>query len=170
MLTPPIQELYRSVLAGAEAATVRYFAALRARGIEPVPDPDRGIRDLYAPNPVLVPASIVAAMTDDANAFCAAQRDRVPDAASLLRRAPPLVREHFASDEIAERLIADLARAHPLTNLDAFLVETPTGLNRAYIEWQTVGSYVTLGRRVMPCIAEAWPELAGLTAMSATPG
>src|SRR3954447_4129981 len=98
MQTSLIQELYGSALAGAESATMRYFAALRARGIEPVPDSERGIRDLYAPNPVLVPASIVAAMTRDANAFCAAQRDRVPDAAALLRRAPPLVREHFASD------------------------------------------------------------------------
>jgi hypothetical protein len=167
MYSPAITALYQTILDHGAAGAERYHAALRARGIDPVPDPARGTRNLYAPNPVLVPGALVETIAADARLFCDALRAAVPDATALLARAPIVVREHFASPEIAEVIAADLRRADPLLSMDCFLVESGDGLDRAYIEWQTVGAYMTLGLWVMECQAEAWPELARASSLTA---
>lgn len=168
MHTPAVAELYDLVLSRGHPGVDRYYAALRARGIATQPDPARGGRDLYVPNPVIVSGQIVDTMVADANAFCAALRDQVPDGAALLARAPDPVRERFASSEVADWLVASMRRAHPLICLDAFLVAMPQGLQPRYLEWQTVGTYVTLGRWVLECVAEVWPELAERSPLTAT--
>ncbi|HZG68418.1 MAG TPA: hypothetical protein VEZ12_16870, partial [Herpetosiphonaceae bacterium] len=167
MHTPAIEALYQSILDHGQAGSDRYYAALRARGIDPVPDIGRGSRNLYAPNPVLVPGKLVDAIAADARAFCAVLRAEVADGPALLARAPIMVREHFASPDVADVIAADLGRADPLLSMDCFLVETGDGLDRAYIEWQTVGSYLSVGLRVMECQATSWPELADHSSLTA---
>lgn len=162
-----ITELYQAVLGHGLAGTERFYTALRRRGISPQPNPQLNEPNLYAPNPVLVPAQLVQRMTADANRFCDALLDAVPDAVALLERAPRQLVNSFASREVAEQIRTSLRRAHPLTHLDAFLVETPDGLQPAYLEWQTVGTYVTLGMQMLASAAEAWPELAEDAAHSA---
>ncbi|HYF64509.1 MAG TPA: hypothetical protein VD886_16915, partial [Herpetosiphonaceae bacterium] len=148
-MNPSIDRLYDSILAAGQAGSDRFYAALRARGIAPTPNPARNEHNLYAPNPVLLDGALVRAMTRDANAFCRALREQAGDAASLLARAPEHVARNYASAAVAERLLADHRRAHPLVCLDAFLVAGPDGLRPAYLEWQTVGTYVTMGMQLV---------------------
>lgn len=167
MHTPAIEALYQTILDHGPEGRDRFYAGLRARGIEPVPDVARGSRNLYAPNPVLAPGALVETITADARIFCDALRADVPDGVALLARAPIIVREHFASPDVADMLAADFQRVDPLLSMDCFLVETEDGLDRAYIEWQTVGSYLTLGCWVMACQSVAWPELAAHSSLTA---
>ena len=154
-----INQLYDVMLQHGEDGTARFYAGLRARGISPFPNAARHEQNLYAPNPVIVGSDIIQTMTRDANSFCAALRDQVADAASLLDRAPQHIQQHYASSELAAQLIADHRRAHPLVCLDAFLVATATGVQPAYLEWQTVGTYVTMGMLMLAAAGEAWPEI-----------
>lgn len=170
MLLPPIvRELYRRILEHGTAGVQRYYDALRRRGIEPVPDPSRGVMDLYAPNPVIVGGEIIRLMTADANRFCAALRASVSDAQTLLNRAPAAIAQDYASLEVAQQILDSLRAAHPLTSLDAFLVEREGTLQPAYIEWQTVGTYLTLGRWVVQSVASAWPEVKSYSSLTAWP-
>lgn len=103
MNAPVVEELYTAVLARGEAATQRYYAALRARGIEPLPDPARGVRDLYAPNPVLVEGAIVDGMVVDANTFRDALRRREFYAIQALTGGPERGMRIVDPREIASR-------------------------------------------------------------------
>lgn len=170
MLPPKVASLYEEILAQGTAGTERFYDALRKRGIEPVPDPSRNSIDLYASNPVIVHGSIVQKMTEDANRFCEVLRDVVPDAASLMARAPEVLQQNYASFDVATQIIESLRRAHPLTMLDGFLVGTDDGLCPQYLEWQTAGSYLTLGRWVLECVAAAWPEIHRYSSLTAWPG
>jgi hypothetical protein len=118
---------------------------------------------------VILHGSIVQKMNEDANRFCEVLRETVPDAASLMARAPKIVQQSYASIDVAEQIIASLRRAHPLTMLDGFLVETDKGLFPEYLEWQTAGSYLTLGRWVLECAATAWPEIHCYSTLTAWP-
>jgi hypothetical protein len=170
MLPPKVASLYEQILAQGTSGTERFYAALRKRGIEPVPDPTRNAIDLYASNPVILHGNIVQKMTEDANRFCETLRETVPDAASLMSRAPQALQQSFASIDVAEQIIASLQNAHPLTMLDGFLIETDQGLFPQYLEWQTAGSYLTLGRWVMECAATAWPKIHRYSTLTASPG
>jgi hypothetical protein len=169
-MNSPIDRLYDLILADGQAGSDRFYAALRARGIAPTPNPARNEQNLYAPNPALLGAAVVQAMTRDANIFCRALREQTPDAASLLARAPQHVARHYASSALADRLLADHRQANPLVCLDAFLVEGPAGLEPAYLEWQTVGTYVTMGMLMVEAAAEAWPAIANHSSLTAWPG
>jgi hypothetical protein len=169
MINERIHQLYDSILGQGSAGTERFFAALRERNIPPRPNPARHDYNLYAPNPVIVAGPLVQAMTADANAFCQALQRRIPDAASLLERAPAHIQQHYASAEVATQLLADLRRAHPLVCLDAFLVDSGRGLQPAYLEWQTVGTYVTTGLLVVEAAAAAWPEIRDYANLTAWP-
>lgn len=170
MLPPKVASLYEEILAQGTAGTERFYDALRKRGIEPIPDPGRNSIDLYASNPLIVHGTIVQKMTEDANRFCEVLRDVVPDAASLMARAPEVLQQNYASFDVATQIIESLRRAHPLTMLDGFLVETDDGLCPQYLEWQTAGSYLTLGRWVIQCAATAWPEIHRYSTLTAWPG
>jgi hypothetical protein len=170
MLPPKVASLYEQILAHGISGTERFYDALRKRGIEPVPDATRNAIDLYASNPVILHGSIVQKMTEDANRFCDVLRETVPDAASLMSRAPEPLQQSFASFEVAEQIIASLRNAHPLTMLDGFLIETDKGLSPEYLEWQTAGAYLTLGRWVLECAATAWPEINRYSTLAAWPG
>ena len=170
MHPPRVQALYDAILGHGPEGVERFRAAMRARGVPPFPDPERNYRNLYAPNPVIVSGSIVDTMTADANAFCDVLRELVATPEDLLRRVPGTVRDEFASPEAAGQILADARRAHPLICLDAFLVETADGLEPAYLEWQTVGTYATLGRWVVECAAAAWPEIREYSTLTATRG
>ncbi len=169
MLLSVIAALYDAVLAQGEHGVDRFYAALRERGIDPVPNPVTGSRNLYNPIPLIVSGVLVGEMVADANRFCGALRTAVGNGAILLARMPTDVRDSFASPEIAAKIVDDLRMAHPLTGVDAFLEETPTGLKLAYLEWQTVGMYLTLGRLVLECMAQAWPLLAERASLTAQP-
>jgi hypothetical protein len=169
-LSPKVASLYEEILSKGTSGTVRFYDALRKRGIEPVPDPTRNLVDLYAPNPVILHGNIVQTMTKDANRFCEVLRETVPDAAGLMARAPKILQQNYASFDVAEKIIESLKRAHPLTMLDGFLVETENGLSAQYLEWQTAGSYLTLGRWVLECASTAWPEIHRYSTLSAWPG
>lgn len=170
MLPPLISDLYQRVLSEGPAGAQRFHAELRRRGIAPTPNPARFEHNLYAPNPVLVEGGIIQAMTADANRFCAALRAALGRPAALLDRVPAHLRDHYASDELAAQLTRSLQNAHPLICLDAFLVETERGLAPAYLEWQTVGTYVTMGQLAVEAAAAAWPELGDHSALTAWPG
>jgi hypothetical protein len=170
MLPPKIASLYEEILAQGTSGTERFYDELRKRGIEPTPDPTQNLVDLYAPNPVILHGSIVQKMTEDANQFCEVLRETVPDASSLMARAPAVLQQNYASIEVAEQIIASLRRAHPLTMLDGFLVETENGLSPEYLEWQTAGAYLTLGRWVLECAALAWPNIHRYSSLTAWPG
>lgn len=163
---PTMADLYADSLALGQAATNRYYACLRSRGINPTPD-ETG--DLYAPNPVIVDGQIVRWLSRDVNQFAEQRRAATRDGADLLALLPPEVREGFASPEVADALWAHLQVEPPLAQLDAFLVDTPDGLAPRYIEWQTFGAYVTLARLALACAQEAWPALRRASA-TATPG
>lgn len=170
MVLPPIvRELYCRILDHGNAGVSRYYDALRRRGIEPVPDPSRGIVDLYAPNPVIVAGEIIQLMTADANRFCATLLASVTNPQMLLERAPAALVRDYASLDVARHILDSLRTAHPLTSLDAFLVEHEGTLQPAYIEWQTVGTYLTLGRWVVESVAAAWPEVKSYSHLSAWP-
>src|SRR5262245_52100311 len=100
MLPPKVASLYEEILAQGTSGTERFHDALRKRGIEPVPDPTRNAIDLYASNPVILHGSIVQKMTEDANRFCEVLRKTVPDAASLMARAPEALQQNFASLDV----------------------------------------------------------------------
>lgn len=168
-MNPHIQHLYAALLAHGSAGTERFYAALRARQIPPTPDPANHHYNLYAPNPVLVAGDIVQTMTADANTFCRVLQSHVPDAPSLLARAPAHIQRHYASIEVADRLLADLRQSHPLVCLDAFLVDSGPGLQPAYLEWQTVGTYITMGLLAVEAAAEAWPEINAFSNLTAWP-
>ncbi|HEY1013283.1 MAG TPA: hypothetical protein VGE07_11300 [Herpetosiphonaceae bacterium] len=170
MLPPLISELYQRVLGRGPAGAQRFHAELLRRGIAPTPNPARFEHNLYAPNPVLVDGAVIQAMTADANHFCAALRADLGPPAALLARVPAHLRDHYASEELAAQLTASLLQAHPLICLDAFLVETERGLEPAYLEWQTVGTYVTMGQLAVEAAAAAWPELAEHSPLTATAG
>jgi len=170
MLPPKVASLYEEILAQGTLGTERFYDALRKRGIEPFPDPTRNAIDLYASNPVILHGNIVQKMTEDANRFCEFLRETVPDAQSLMARAPQALQQSFASIDVAEQIIASLRSTHPLTMLDGFLVETDEGLFPQYLEWQTAGSYLTLGRWVLECAATAWPEIHRYSSLTAWPG
>jgi hypothetical protein len=170
ILPTKVAELYEVILAQGEAGTQRFYDALRKRGIEPVPDPTRNLVDLYVPNPVILHGNIVQTMTEDANRFCEILRETIPDATRLMGRAPEVVQQNYASTDVAEQIIGSLRHAHPLTMLDGFLVETQHGLTPEYLEWQTAGSYLTLGRWVLECAASAWPEILRYSLLTAWPG
>ncbi len=169
MLSPKVASLYEEILAHGTSGTERFYDCLRKRGIEPVPDPTRKLGDLYTPNPVILHGNIVQKMTEDANRFCEVLRETVPDAATLMARSPEVLQQNYASFEVAEQIIASLRRAHPLTMLDGFPVETDKGLSPEYLEWQTAGAYLTLGRWVLQCAANAWPEIHRYSTLTAWP-
>ncbi|MBA3943373.1 MAG: hypothetical protein H0X37_02285 [Herpetosiphonaceae bacterium] len=169
MLLPEIADLYDTVLAQGEPGVDRFYAALRDRRIDPVPNPATGSRNLYNPSPMIVSGTLVEQMVADANRFCGALRAEGRNGAALLARMPSDVRDTFASPEIADRIVSDLRVAHPLTGVDAFLEATTNGLKLAYLEWQTVGMYLTLGRLVLQCMAQAWPVLAERASLTAQP-
>lgn len=170
MLSPKVASLYEEILAQGTEGTERFYQALLKRGIEPIPDPTRNLIDLYAPNPVILHGSIVQKMTEDANRFCDSLRETVPDASTLMARAPDALQQNYASIDVAEQIIASLCRAHPLTMVDGFLVETEKGLSPEYLEWQTAGAYLTLGRWVLECAAAAWPQIHRYSTLAAWPG
>lgn len=170
MINQRIHQLYDSILGQGSAGTERFFAALQERDIPPRPDPARHDYNLYAPNPVIVAGPLIQAMTADANTFCRRLQSRIPDAASLLDRAPAPIQQHYASAEVAGQLLADLRRAHPLVCLDAFLVDSGHGLQPAYLEWQTVGTYVTTGLLAVEAAADAWPAIHDYSTLTAWPG
>jgi hypothetical protein len=165
-----VAQFYELILRDGSAGTERFYDALRLRGVEPVPDPARRVSDLYAPNPVIVAGSIVQRMTADANEFCSTLLQDVSSPEALLDRVPIKVRRDYASVDIALKFIETLRRAHPLTSLDAFLVEKDEELVPSYIEWQTVGTYLTLGCRVVEAAASAWPVIREHTTLTAWPG
>jgi hypothetical protein len=170
MLPQKVSALYKEILSHGEAGMQRFYDALRKRGIEPVPDPARNLVDLYASNPVILHGTIVQTMTEDVNRFCEILRETIPDADSLMARAPEVVQENYASQDVAEKIITALRHAHPLAMLDGFLVETERGLSPEYLEWQTAGSYLTLGRWVLECAAATWPEILRYSSLTAWPG
>lgn len=148
-----VQELYKATLELCPDATGKYYECLRSRGIFPTPT-EGG--DLYAPNPVLVPGTIVKKMVDDLNEFAEFRRSHTGGPDDLLELMPPEIRRDFASPEIAEVLWQQLQIEMPLAQLDAFFVKEG---ELAYLEWQTAGSYPTLARWVLQCGRSAWPPL-----------
>ena len=134
-----ISRIYTAVLDQGLEGRDRYYEELRRRGIPATPDDEEG--HLYSPNPVVVPRGIVDAMTADLNRFCARKCELLRDAGELLDTLPPELRAVFASPGVADRILDDLSHAHPFACLDAYLVETPTGLDPAYLEWQTFPAY-----------------------------
>lgn len=170
MLPQRIEELYVHILQSGVEGAERFRGYLTERSVLPDPNVLNGDYNLYAPNPVIVPGQVVEAMVTDSNRFCDTLQRRVPNGATLLDRAPTLVRNAFASPEVAERVIADMRQAYPLTILDAFLTVGATGLEHAYIEWQTVATYPTMGRWMLEAAAEAWPIITEYSALAATAG
>lgn len=162
------KKVYEAVLARGEAGKERFYEELRAEGIAPTPADEPG--HLYAPNPVVVPRSVVDAMVRDLNVFADWKRDRIRSHQELLEAAPPLVRDDFASTGVAAQLFLALKRRHPFACLDAYLVETPQGLDRAYLEWQTFPAYVCLGMKALAATGRAFPEIAAHGAHLTTAG
>ncbi len=153
----PVAALYDAVLAQGQPAMERFYDCLRGHGIEPT---KQVAGELFVSNPVLVAGSLVEQMTEDLNRFVTARREALRDARDLLATMPDEVREGFASEEVATALWEQLQVEPPLASLDAFLVETPEGLQPRYVEWQTVGAYATMGCWVSRCALAAWPSLA----------
>lgn len=147
------QQLYKETLALCPSATEKYYECLRAKGIYPTPQ-EGG--DLYAPNPVLVPGTIVMKMVEDLNRFVEFRRSQTEGPDDLLELMPPEIRSDFASQEIAEVLWQQMQTEMPLAQLDAFFVSE---MDVQYLEWQTAGSYPTLARWVLQCARSAWLAL-----------
>lgn len=152
-----VAALYDAVLDQGQPATETFYACLRQRGIEPTA---QIAGELFVSNPVLVPGHIVDVMTDDLNRFVDARRRAVRDAHDLLATVPAEVRDVVASEDVAAVVWERLQVQPPLSSLDAFLVATPDGLMPAYLEWQTVGTYVTMARWILTCAQAAWSPLA----------
>lgn len=150
-----VQSLYQTILDSGPAATERYYASLRSKGIFPTPS-EGG--DLYAPNPVLVPGFIVERMTDDLNRFVQYRKEH-SNATDFFHSAPDSVRDQIGSIEIATNLWEELQTEPPMAQLDAFLERAEDGWLPKYLEWQTAGSYPTLARWVLDCARSAWPAL-----------
>jgi hypothetical protein len=156
-----VRELYRETLSLCPEASEHYYGCLRGRGI--LPTPSEG-GDLYAPNPVLVPGSIVKKMVADLNRFVEFRRTQTNRPEDLLNQMPPSTRQNFASEDVARLLWQQMQTEMPLAQLDAFFVQEN---EVAYLEWQTAGSYATLARWVLQCARSAWAQLerASFTAM-----
>jgi hypothetical protein len=152
-----VADLYESILALGPAGTETFYACLRQHGIQPTV---HMAGELFVSNPVLIPGYIIDWMTEDLNRFAAYRRDATRDGADLLALLPPEIRAGFASEEVADALWRRLQVEPPLASLDAFLVETPDGMMPSYVEWQTVGTYITLARWILRCAQSAWPPLA----------
>lgn len=161
--------LYRQILAHGHAGVERFYRELQARGIRPTPNFITHDYNLYAPNPVILDAEIVRSMTHDANVFCRYLRERYTTPEALLELVPADIREHYFSRDVLERLLSDHQNAHPLVCLDAFLEQTPDGLQPAYLEWQTVGTYITMGLDFMQAAATAWSEIAHASSLTGDP-
>lgn len=153
-----VAALYQAVLDLGPPALESFYACLRRHGIEPTM---YIAGELFVSNPVLVPGYIIDIMIADLNRFAAARRESVRDGADLLALLPPELRGAVASPEAAAAVWERLQVEPPLASLDAFLVATPDGPRPMYVEWQTVGTYVTLARWVLRCARAAWPPLAG---------
>ena len=151
-----IDRVYDSILAQGDAGREAYYAGLRRAGIAATPADEAG--QLYAPNPVLVPRSLVDRMRRDLDSFLRWRLEDLRDADDLLAASPPLIREQFADRELAQRLFEGLQRRHPLACLDAYLVETEEGLDRAYLEWQTAPGYYGVGLASLEASAAAFPQ------------
>ncbi|MCA9322676.1 MAG: hypothetical protein KDB53_18180 [Planctomycetes bacterium] len=152
------QIAYDRVLARGAAGYEAFYEALRARHLKPTPaeDPDT----LYAPNPVLVPAAIVQAMTEDLRRFFDHRRGRVRDAQDLLALMPSDLSHILASTEVAAKILSSLDARLPFSVIDAYLVEGPQGLDRSYLEWQSFPAYPGLAIQVLEATMEVFPELA----------
>lgn len=164
-----VQRIYEAVLARGEAGSEDYYAALRRRGIAATNDDEAG--HLYAPNPVVVPRSLVEAMTADVLRFAEARRADVTASEDLLETLPMRLRETFSSADVARRLVEDLAEGHPFICLDAYLVHEADGrIGARYLEWQTFPAYPTVALQALGALREAHPGLEAAGASFSTTG
>ncbi|MEZ6197445.1 MAG: hypothetical protein R3F20_17240 [Planctomycetota bacterium] len=161
--------VYDHVLSFGEEGAESFRRELRRAGIAPTPAEKKG--NLYAPNPVVVPRRIVDAMMADLNRFCEARREETTGPGDLVATMPDDLRATFAGPEVAEALFERLGREHPISCLDAYLVERDGVLEPAYLEWQTHPAYHATALVVLEAIRRAYPGLEDVgAAFSPRPG
>lgn len=164
-----IEAIHEAILSQGDAGRERFRAELRRVGLAPTPADREG--SLYAPNPVVLPRSIVATMSADLDRFCAARLAATPDGRALRATMPASLRPLFGAREVADRLVDDLRRRAPFACLDAFPVATPEGMAPAYLEWQTFPAYPVTALFWAEALDRAFPGLEDLGAgFSGVPG
>ncbi len=158
MTADPKDRIYDLILSKPEAGRSAYYEALRALGVAPTPEEQEG--NLYAPNPVVVPAGIVDAMMSDLVRFLQARRDALRNAADWLSLVPQDEQEIFGSPDVAAGLLEAMRGRLPFAVLDAYLVENDTGeLDRSYLEWQSFPAYSALGLDITEVLFRLHPEI-----------